>query len=99
MSETSEVRRITRGFQVTLPKGFRERHGLKVGDIVEMVEVGDELRVQLVEVTRKRMRAQLDEVLGRADEERDPSLSVATENEAMEVADTEIRNQRRARGR
>ena len=99
MSETSDVRKITRGFQVTLSKGFRQRHGLKVGDVVEMVEVGDGLRVRPVEVTRRRMRAELDDLLAQADEERDPSLSAATDEEAMAVADREILNRRRERVR
>jgi len=36
-----------------------------VGDVVEMVEVDGELRVQPVEVTRKQLQAELDEIFGR----------------------------------
>jgi len=36
----NEVRKITRGFQITLPKFFREKNNLSVGDLVEVVRDG-----------------------------------------------------------
>ena len=96
MSEgKADIRKITRGFQVTLPQGFRQRHGLNVGDVVEMVEVGGELRVQPVEITRKHLQAELNQVFQQADEIRDPSLEVSSDEEAMEVANKEIEQRRK----
>ena len=96
MSEgKADIRKITRGFQVTLPQGFRQRHGLNVGDVVEMVEVGGELRVQPVEITRKHTQAELNQAFQQADEIRDPSLEVSSEEEAMEVANKEIEQRRK----
>lgn len=96
-SPKSDIRKITRGFQVTLPKEFRERHGLEVGDVVEMVEAGGELRVQPVEVTRKRRRDELNEVFAQADAERDTALAVTTEEEALAMAEEEIQGQRQSK--
>ena len=81
MEGKSDIRKITRGFQVTLPQGFRQRHGLNVGDVVEMVEVGGELHVQPVEITRKHIQAELNQVFQQADEIRDPSLEAASDKE------------------
>lgn len=33
-----EIKKICRGFQITLPKAFREKYHLDVGDRVEIVE-------------------------------------------------------------
>ena len=96
-SQKTNIRKITRGFQVTLPKGFRERHGLEVGDVVEMLEADGELRVQPVEVTRKRLQNQLDEIFAQGDAERDPALAVTTEEEALAVAEEEIQGQRQSK--
>ncbi len=96
MSEgKSDIRKITRGFQVTLPLGFRQRHGLNVGDVVEMVEVGGELRVQPVEITRKHMQAELNQVFEQADDIRAPSLDVSSDEEEIEVANEEIEQRRK----
>ena len=91
----SDIRKITRGFQVTLPQGFRQRHGLNVGDVVEMVEVGGELRVQPVEIKRKHVQAELNQVFQQADGIRDPSLEVSSDEEAIEVANEEIKQRRK----
>jgi AbrB family looped-hinge helix DNA binding protein len=96
-SQKTDIRKITRGFQVTLPKGFRERHGLEVGDVVEMVESGGELRVQPVEVTRKRLQDELDEIFTQVDAERDTALAVSTEEEALALAEEEIQDQRQSK--
>ena len=93
----TDIRKITRGFQITLPKGFRERHGLEVGDVVETVEVDGELRVQPVEITRKRLQDELDEVFTQADAERDTALAVTTEEEALAVAEEEIQGHRQSK--
>jgi AbrB family looped-hinge helix DNA binding protein len=96
-NQKTDIRKITRGFQVTLPKGFRERYGLEVGDVVEMVDVGGELRVQPIEVTRKRLQDELDEVFAQGDAERDPALVVSTEDEVLAVAEEEIQGQRQSK--
>lgn len=82
-----------------LPKEFRERHGLEVGDMVEMVEVGGELRVQPVEVARKQIREELNEVFRQFDETRVPSLTVPTEEDALAVAEEEIQARRQSKVR
>ena len=33
-----EIKKISRGFQITLPKAFRDRYNLDIGDRVEIVE-------------------------------------------------------------
>ena len=33
-----ELRKITRGYQITLPRFFRDKHHLEVGDVVELLE-------------------------------------------------------------
>lgn len=33
-----EFRKITRGYQITLPRFFRDKHHLEIGDVVELLE-------------------------------------------------------------
>lgn len=33
-----ELRKITRGYQITLPRSFRDKHHLEVGDVIELLE-------------------------------------------------------------
>lgn len=100
MSEkTADVRKITRGFQVTLPRAFRERHGLKIGDVVEMVEINGILSVQPVEIRRKQLQASLEDIFQQADADRDASLTVKSEAEAIAIADQEIKRGRQKKPR
>ena len=90
--KTAAVRKITRGFQVTLPRSFRERYGLQIGDVVEMVERNGVLSVQPVELRRKHLQTALEDVFQQADEG-DASVSVTSEEEAMALAEQEIKRQ------
>lgn len=38
-----KLRKISRGFQITLPQQFREDHGLEIGDFVEVIEEKDHI--------------------------------------------------------
>ena len=93
--KTAAVRKITRGFQVTLPRSFRERYGLQIGDVVEMVERNGVLSVQPVELRRKHLQAALEDVFQQADAQGDASVSVNSEEEAMALAEQEIKQSRK----
>ena len=44
-----EIRKITRGGQLTLPKTFRDKYGIDVGDIVELIEKNNKLIIQPIQ--------------------------------------------------
>lgn len=41
-----EIKKITRGFQVTLPQSFREKFHLHIGDMIEFIEEDGNLVVK-----------------------------------------------------
>lgn len=57
-------RKISRGFQITLPPEFRERHGLKIGDVIEMRDEGHSLSVHpALQTSSQNMATKLIELL------------------------------------
>ena len=90
-SEKPGIRKITRGFQVTLPQEFRERYHLKVGDVVEMVEEDGNLVIRPIIIFRKKISEELDQVFAKADKK---STAKLTDDEAMEFANREIKSVR-----
>jgi AbrB family looped-hinge helix DNA binding protein len=47
-SKTS-IRKISRGFQVTIPQEFREDFGLQIGDMVEFEKNEDGLKIRPIQ--------------------------------------------------
>ncbi|MDH3602953.1 MAG: AbrB/MazE/SpoVT family DNA-binding domain-containing protein [Candidatus Tectomicrobia bacterium] len=92
----TDIRKVTRGFQITLPISFCERYGVEIGDFVEVVEVGGALRVRPVTFAHQDAQAMLDDTFAEADATRDPSLTVASDDEALAIAQTEIKAHRNA---
>ena len=93
-SSKSAIRKVTRGFQITLPTSFRERYGLEVGDFVEVLEVAGTLLVRPVGVTRQDAQAELDNIFATSDAIRDQALAVDSDEEALALAKTEVRARR-----
>lgn len=48
-----EIKKITRGFQITLPKSFREKYHLGIGDLIEFIENEKHLIVKPVKTSSK----------------------------------------------
>ena len=46
MSKSSIVRKITTGYQITLPPHFRSNHHLHVGSILSITDEGDRLIIE-----------------------------------------------------
>jgi AbrB family looped-hinge helix DNA binding protein len=59
--------KITVKGQVTIPQEIRERHGLLPGTEVEFVDDGEEVRLVKAEGGRRRGRALVERMRGRAD--------------------------------
>jgi bifunctional DNA-binding transcriptional regulator/antitoxin component of YhaV-PrlF toxin-antitoxin module len=38
-----KLRKISRGYQITLPQTFREHHNLQIGDFIEVIEEKDQV--------------------------------------------------------
>lgn len=38
-----KLRKISRGYQITLPQAFREQHNLQIGDFIEVIEEKDQI--------------------------------------------------------
>ncbi len=92
----ADIRKVTRGFQITLPTSFRERCGVEIGDFVEVVEVGGALLVRPVAFTRQDAQAALDDMFAEADTTGDQSVTVASDEEALAIAKTEIKARRKS---
>lgn len=52
-----QVRKVSRGYQITLPRKFRDKYHLKVGDVVEYIEKDDELVIRPLQPTKKNISA------------------------------------------
>ena len=61
MSKKPTLRTVTRRFQVTLPRAYREQAGIEEGDTVEMVTKGNELIVRPIVLARNGIRKTLSE--------------------------------------
>jgi bifunctional DNA-binding transcriptional regulator/antitoxin component of YhaV-PrlF toxin-antitoxin module len=90
-AERPVIRKVSRGFQITLPPEFREKTRLAIGDHVRIEQLGDTLVITAVSDERQRianelMAALAEPVAGAAD--------IKDEEEAMRIAIEEIRRYR-----
>ena len=86
------IRKVSRGYQITLPPEFREKARLAIGDHVRIEQPGDALVITAVSGERQRLAEELlaalaEPVVGAADAPED-------EEEAMRIAIEEIRRYR-----
>jgi bifunctional DNA-binding transcriptional regulator/antitoxin component of YhaV-PrlF toxin-antitoxin module len=82
------IRKVSRGFQITLPPEFREKTRLAIGDHVRIEQLGDTLIITAVSDERQRIANELlaEPVTGAAD--------APDDEEAMRIAIEEIRRYR-----
>ena len=85
------IRKVSRGYQITLPPEFRERAHLAVGDHVRIEQQGDALVITAVSDERQRLAAELMAVLA---EPATGASDIQDEEEAMRIAIEEIRRYR-----
>ena len=57
--QTSHLRKISRGFQITLPAQFREQHGLQIGDHVRIEQAGEQLIIVPLQTRRQKLAEEL----------------------------------------
>ncbi|MEO5357445.1 MAG: AbrB/MazE/SpoVT family DNA-binding domain-containing protein [Nitrospirae bacterium YQR-1] len=89
------VRKISRGFQITIPQTLREALGLHIGDMIEFEQKDDVFILRPVEVIRRKaMVEQLKKVL---DSQPENEFSHLSEDEIMAIANEEIRKSREER--
>ena len=90
-AEKPTLRKITRGYQITLPPEFRDRYHLHVGDHVEIVEKDGQLVISPLHVEREKVAADLARLFG------DNPETDLTDEEAMALAIREIKTARAER--
>lgn len=89
----TSIRKISRGFQVTIPQEFREELGLKIGDMVEFEKNEDGLTVKPVEIIkRSNIVKSLKKVLSG---QQDNDFSNLSEDEIMDIVNKEIKQYRK----
>jgi bifunctional DNA-binding transcriptional regulator/antitoxin component of YhaV-PrlF toxin-antitoxin module len=87
------LKKIARGFQVTLPREFRERYNLTEGDYLEASEENGAVIYRPVVIDRKKLVAEMDEALTRLDKT-DGEFTGVTEEEVIQIANEQIRKVR-----
>lgn len=87
------LRKVNRGYQITLPPEFREQTGLCIGDHVRIEQQGDKLIITAISEARQRLAAELTAALA----EPLPGGEPMTDEEAMQIALEEIRKHREAK--
>jgi len=84
------LRKVSRGYQITLPPAFREQTGIHIGDHVRMEQQDDRLIITVVSEERQRLANELAAALT----EPLPGAEPMTDEEAMRIALEEIRKHR-----
>ncbi|MBF0518251.1 MAG: AbrB/MazE/SpoVT family DNA-binding domain-containing protein [Nitrospirae bacterium] len=89
------VRKISRGFQITIPRTLRETFGLHIGDMIEFEQKDDMFILRPVEVIRrKEMVQKLKHIL---ENQQENEFSDLSEDEIMTIANEEITKSRKKR--
>lgn len=90
----SYIRKIARGYQVTLPPEFRKEHHLDVGDYVELQEKNGKLIIEPIEIKRKSVAKQFDNIF--ASQKEHPAFAKKTEEEIISLVRKEIKATRKS---
>ena len=88
------IRKIARGYQVTLPPEFRKEHHLNVGDYVEIQEKNGKLIIEPIEIKKKSVAKQFDEIF--ASQKEDAAFAKKTEEEILALVRKEVKAARKA---
>jgi AbrB family looped-hinge helix DNA binding protein len=94
MSEAkTSIRKISRGFQVTIPQEFRKELGLNIGDMVEFEKSENGLTVRPLEIMKRiEIVKSLKKVLS---DQQDNVFSKLSEDEIMDLVNKEINQYRK----
>lgn len=90
------LKKIARGFQVTLPREFRERHKLTEGDYLEASEENGAVIYRPVVIDRKKLVVEMDEAFAKLDKANDEFANM-TEEDVVKIANEQIREARSER--
>lgn len=90
----SSIRKIARGYQVTLPVEFRKEHHLDVGDYVEIQEKDGKLIIEPIEIKRKSVAKQFDDIF--ISQKEDPDFAKKTEDEILALVRKEVKATRKS---
>ncbi|MBF0635248.1 MAG: AbrB/MazE/SpoVT family DNA-binding domain-containing protein [Nitrospinae bacterium] len=90
------LKKIARGFQVTLPKDFREKYNLTEGDYLEASEENGAVIYRPVVIDRKKLVAEMDEAFAKRDKVNDEFANMA-EEDVIKIANEQIRKVRAER--
>jgi bifunctional DNA-binding transcriptional regulator/antitoxin component of YhaV-PrlF toxin-antitoxin module len=85
------IRKVSRGYQITLPPEFRDKTHLAIGDHVRIEQVGDTLVITAINDDRQRIA---DELIAALSESLEGVSDIKDEEEAMRIAIEEIRRYR-----
>jgi bifunctional DNA-binding transcriptional regulator/antitoxin component of YhaV-PrlF toxin-antitoxin module len=85
------IRKVSRGYQITLPPEFRDKTHLSIGDHVRIEQVGDTLVITVLNDDRQRVA---DELIAAVSKSLEGVSDIADEDEAMRIAIEEIKRYR-----
>lgn len=90
------LKKIARGFQVTLPKEFREKYNLTEGDYLEASEENGAVIYRPVIIDRRKLVAEMDEALAKLNKG-DDEFADMDEEDVIKIANEQIRKARTER--
>jgi len=85
---SNDIRKITRGFQITLPKFFREKNNLNVGDLIEVLQEGDSVLLRSVKREEDKEKA-IESLLNILEEPVSEDFKEKNEEEIVALIDKE----------
>jgi AbrB family looped-hinge helix DNA binding protein len=95
-AEKATIKKIARGFQVTLPKSFREKYNLTEGDYLEASEENGAVIYRPVVIDGKKLVTEMDLALSKLDKTNNEFAGM-TEEEVIKIANGQIREVRAKR--
>jgi AbrB family looped-hinge helix DNA binding protein len=90
MKTERSLRKIARGYQITLPPEFRDEFHLNVGDYVEVSEENGRLIIEPVEIKKKNIASQFDDIF-----KNQKDRLITSEDKILEMVRKEVKLSRK----
>lgn len=88
-----DLRKVSRGFQITLPVQFREQHGLQIGDHVRIEQAAEQLIITPLQTRRQQLAEALVTQLAESATDQEPLDDEA----ALQFAIDQVKHYRKSR--
>jgi AbrB family looped-hinge helix DNA binding protein len=93
MQVQNEVRKITRGFQITIPQDFRKQNNIKEGDFIEVSLQGNKMIIEPISIKKKNPLDNLKSLF--QSQPKDKFFDTKSEEEIMDTVNSEIKSSRK----